>query len=389
MSKLKSKKTWLIVLLIIAAAVITGFLLKKEDPAGEKEIQYEEAKVQRGDIIVGQDSDGEIEFSKVNLRFGIQGTIAEILVKEGDTIEKGTVIGRLDDKDYQDQYQLALAKLKDAQEQEQISILSDELKLENLKAELETLESTSQEMDQIPEAYSSQEITEKKRELARKELEYQNALKEYEISLNNFENKDSELDQNELAVKMAREDLEDTILYAPVSGTILDLSKKAGESVNDEEDFVVVHENNEIKATTMVIEYDISTIKIGQQVNISVEAIPDKTYRGIVSNIDAIPTTDSSGLVSYTVEVDIQNADLEIRDGMTCTLTFLLKEVRDVLIVPYKAVKIVNKKQFVTILDQNGQQKDQEIKTGFTDGTSVEVLEGLEVNNTVVYAKSR
>jgi len=63
--------------------------------------------------------------------------------------------------------------------------------------------------------------------------------------------------------------------------------------------------------------------------------------------------------------------------------------VLNCLIVPYKAIKIVDRKQIVTLLEQNGQMVEKEIKAGFTDGTNVEVLEGLKVNDTVVYPKKQ
>jgi len=389
LKKLFTNNKLLILALIAIIAVGTGFWFTKNNESQTVEIQYEQSTITRGDIVVGLDSDGTVEFSKVNLRFGVKGAIAEILVNRGDQVERGDIIAKLDDRDYQDQYQLALAKLKDAEEQELTNLLDDELKIEKLKAELENTKTTYQEMVEIPDAYSTNDIKLKKQELDNKEIEYQNALKKHEILVTNFNNRGTQLNQNELTAKMAEEDLEDTILYAPVAGTILNLTKKAGESVSDEQDLVVLHENNDVKAMTKVIEYDIGGIKLGQKVNVTVEALPDQTFVGEVSNIDALPTSDNSGLVSYNVEIDISDPDQGIKDGMTCTLTFILKEVNDALIVPYKAVKIVNRKQIVTVVDEKGAEVEREIKTGFTDGTSVEILEGLEQNETVVYAKSR
>ncbi|MDN5322856.1 MAG: hypothetical protein PWQ67_1310 [Clostridia bacterium] len=380
------RKIFILILLVSILGVGTGFFIISKKNDSREEIQYEQVKVKKGDIVVGLDSDGVVEFSKVNLRFGVKGTIADILVKEGDEVKKGAIIAKLDDQDYQEEYQLAVAKLKDSQEEDLINLLNHELTLEKMKSELEKLKEEYQEMTLIPEAYSVSEIKMKKQDVENKEREYQNAVKKHEILVNDYE--DNELNQNELAVKIAQENLNDTILYSPVNGTVLKLAKKIGESLTDEQDFAVIHENNQYKIITKVIEYDISRIKVGQKVNITVEAIPDKKYVGEVSKIDALPTTDSSGLVSYQVEVDIKNPDSELKDGMTCMVTFVLKEVNNALIIPYKAVKIVNGKQLATVIEK-GEMVEKEIKTGFTDGSSVEVLEGLEVNETVLYTKSR
>jgi len=381
---LKSKKSLgIVVIFIILSAVGTGFWIQKNSNDKGTEIQYAQVQVKRDDIIVGFDSDGTIEFSKVNLRFGVKGTISEILVDEGDEVKKGAVIAKLDNSNYQDQYQLALAKLDEAREQQQTSLLDDELKLKSMESELQKLKDEYAEMETIPDAYPANEIKLKKMELNNKELEYRNLIKKYEIE------KNRDFKQDELQVKMAKENLEDTILYAPVSGVVLGLSKKAGESITDEQDFATIHENNIINAITNVIEYDISQIQTGQKVYVTAEALPDKKFEGEVSKISLLPVSDSSGLVNYTVEVKIKNPDPELKDGMTCTVSFIKKEVKNCLIVPYKAVKIINGKQFVTVIDNNGQKSDKKIKAGFTDGTSVEVLEGLKENETVVYTKSR
>jgi len=384
LSKLKTKRTlWTVIVLIILLASGTGFWLKKQSDVKGEEVQYEQVKVKRGDIVVGFDSDGTIDFSKVNLRFDVKGVISEILVDEGDKVKKGDVIAKLDSGDYQNQYQLALAKLQEAREQKTTNLLDDELKIKITEAELQRLKDEYQEMEAIPEAYPASEIKMKKLEMETKELEYQNMLKEYELL------KNKELTQDELQVKMAKEDLKDTILYAPVSGVVLGLSKKAGESITDEQDFATIHENNMVRAITEVIEYDVGQIKVGQKVYVTVEALPDQKFVGEVSKIDSLPTTDSSGLVNYSVEIDIKNPSPELKDGMTCMVSFIKKEVKNCIIVPYKAVEIINGKQVVTVVDENDQMVEKEIKAGFTDGTSVEVLEGLKVNETVIYPEGR
>ncbi len=378
--KLRTKKRLgMVILLIILWAAGTGLWIKKNGSEKSAEIQYEQAKVRRGDIIVGFESDGNIAFSKVNLRFGVKGTISEILVNEGSKVKKGDIIAKLDSQDYQDQYQLALAKLTDAQEQKITNLLDDELKIKNAEIELQKLKDTYREMEALPDAYSPNELKMKKMELENKEIEYKNMLRKFELQQN------KELNQEELAVKMAKENLEDTILYSPVSGTILTLSNKVGESISDEKDFAVIHENDAIKAITKVIEYDVGQIKVGQKVYVTVEALPDQKFVGEVCKVNSLPLADSTGLVNYSVEIDIKDPGPELKDGMSCTVSFVVKEVKDCLIVPYKAVKIINQKQFVTVIDEDGQTTEREIKTGFTDGNSVEVLEGLKVNETVVF----
>ncbi|WP_236608882.1 efflux RND transporter periplasmic adaptor subunit [Thermacetogenium phaeum] len=376
-----NKRLWALVIVIVLAVVSTILWLLQQSKSEKETVRYEQTRVKRGDILVGFDSDGSIEFSKVNLRFNVSGTISEILVTEGDKVKKGDPIARLDSQDYQNQYQLALANLQKAQEDKTKSLLDYELKIKNLENELQQLKDEYQEMEALPEAYSANEVKIKKAEIETKELEYQKLLKEYEML------KNQESSEYELQVKMARDNLGNTILYAPVSGVVLDLSKKVGERITEDQDFVTIHENNKVQATTDVIEYDISQIEVGQKVYVTVEALPDQKFVGRVSKINFLASDDSSGLVNYSVVVDIENPSPELKDGMTCVITFVRKEVQNCLIVPYEAVKMVNGKQVVLVVDENGQMSEREIKTGFTDGNSVEVLEGLKEGEIVAYPK--
>ncbi len=376
-----NKRLWALVIVIVLAVISTTLWLLQQSKSEKETVRYEQTRVKRGDILVGFDSDGSIEFSKVNLRFNVSGTISKILVSEGDKVKKGDSIARLDSQDYQNQYQLALANLQKAQEEKTKSLLDYELKIKNLENELQQLKDEYQEMEALPEAYSANEIKIKKAEIETKELEYQKLLKEYEML------KNQELSEYELQVKMARDNLENTILYAPVSGVVLGLSKKVGERITEDQDFATIHENNKVQATTDVIEYDISQIEVGQKVYVTVEALPDQKFVGRVSKINFLASDDSSGLVNYSVVVDIENPSPELKDGMTCVITFVRKEVQNCLIVPYEAVKMVNGKQVVLVVDENGQMDEREIKTGFTDGNSVEVLEGLKEGEIVAYPK--
>lgn len=382
--RFKNKKIIIIALVIIMiAAGGTAFWVKRQSADKSAQAVDEQTNVKRDDIIVALDSDGTVSFAKVNLRFGVSGTISEILVAEGAYVEKGAVIARLDDREYQDQYQLAQAALQDAQEQDLTSLLDDELLLKTTEAELVDLRAQYKGMEAIPDAYSANAIELKKLELANKEKEYQNLQKKYDLQ------RAPGISQDEIQLKMAKEDLENTILYAPVSGYVLSLANKAGESLTDEDDFAVIHENNSINAITNVIEYDIGQIKMGQKVYVTVESMPDKKFTGEVSKINALPADSSNGLVNYSVEINIKDPGSELKDGMTCAVSFVIKEVQDCLIVPYNAVKNEGGIQTVTVVGENGQREERQIKTGFTDGTSVEVKEGLRGNETVVYSKNR
>lgn len=376
------KRKWLIIILIvllIAAGGIIWYSRQSQQPAAEN--LPINTQVTRGDIIISFESDGNIDYSSVNLGFGVSGTIAEILVAPGDSVKAGDIIARLADSDYQDKYELSVANLNDAQESQVTNLLEQELKLKTTEMDLQKLQDTYSEMESLPEAYSANELRLKKLELENKELEFKNLQNKYQIQQN------KSLTQDELTMKMALEDLQNTVLTSPTDGVVLSLANKVGERVSEDQDFAIIHENNIVKAATNVIEYDISQITIGQKVYVTAEALSEQQFAGKVTAVNAMPVGASSGLVNYAAEVEIENPPAELRDGMSCTITFVNKEVTNCLLIPYQSVRMENGRQLVTVLDENGQTNDREIITGFSDGTNVEVIEGLNANETIVYRK--
>ena len=370
----------IIAIILLAAAGSSIWYFQRENQVVETNAELN-ARVSRGNIMVGFESDGNISYSTVNLGFGVAGTIAEILVAPGDEVKAGDIIARLEDNDYRDKYELSVANLSDAQESQTSNLLDQELKLQNAEMELQKLRDTCLEMESLPEAYPANELRLKKQELKNKELEFKNLQSKYQLQQN------KSLTQDELSVKMAREDLEDTVLTSPADGIVLSLANKIGERVAEDQDFAVIHDNHIVKATTDVIEYDIGQIKIDQKVYVTAEALEEQQFSGQVTAVDALPVNGSSGLVNYAVEVEINDPPAELRDGMTCTITFVNKEVRSCLLIPYQSVRMENSKQFVTVIDKDGQESDKEIVTGFSDGTNVEVTDGLSEGETIIYNK--
>jgi RND family efflux transporter MFP subunit len=195
-------------------------------------------------------------------------------------------------------------------------------------------------------------------------------------------------------LEMAKNDLENTILKSPVSATVLNLSYKSGESFSppstsgkataDTSHFIVVSDADKIEVVVPVSEMDLPKVMIGQSVEVGFEAHPGETYVGKVTLINALPKIDQSGLVTYDVRIELEGTMGKIRSGMTCTVSFILRQEKNVLIIPNKAVSMIDGKQVVKVKDRDGNLETKNIKTGLTDGKSVAVTEGLEVGETVV-----
>lgn len=342
---LKEKKILLpIIFVLVTLALLMMAMTNKEE---NELISFEEVRATKGDLKIEMISDGVIELNTVNLQFGTNGVLAQILVGEGEKVEKDEIIATLEDSSYINEVEIANAKLQKAKS------LSEQIKQPYLA------------MEKNPEAYARLEIESKKLDLD----------KSY-----------SDIQEAQANLNKARENFLDTVLKSPVSGTVVQINGKIGEVVSISSDgskgFAVVSEEN-VKVVAKVLELDIGEVWSGQNVEVVIEAFPDEILTGQVSKIAYLPTTDNNGIVAYEVEIELIESNDRPRDGMTCTISFISKEVNDVIILPNKAVKMVEGKQVVDMLLE-GEKIQREIKTGFTDGYKVEIKEGLKAGDIVL-----
>jgi HlyD family secretion protein len=115
-------------------------------------------------------------------------------------------------------------------------------------------------------------------------------------------------------------------------------------------------------------------VQIGQPVTVTFDAVQGKTYNGKVSQINQAGD-DKSGAVNFTVTVELTDADSLVKPGMTAAVTISVKELKDALLVPNRAVRVINSKRMVYIL-KNGQPATVEVRLGATSDTNSEVVGG-------------
>ncbi|MDR1464589.1 MAG: biotin/lipoyl-binding protein [Oscillospiraceae bacterium] len=202
----------------------------------------------------------------------------------------------------------------------------------------------------------------------------------------------------ELALQEAKNRLEKTKITAPLDGAVINVSKKEGEKVSASSNpaggmavfgtsgsssaVVTVCDLSAIYLTANITEGDIVGVEAGQVVRVQIDSIGEESFSGSVLTVSSLPSTDSSGITTYTVTVKLDQADSVIKDGMAALLTFVRLEHKDVLLVPNKAVFLEDGKQYVNVVVKSGYEK-REVSCGLTNGTESEVLSGLAEGDTV------
>lgn len=181
-----------------------------------------------------------------------------------------------------------------------------------------------------------------------------------------------------------------TILRAPSAGTITKVDTKAGEQAVASQEVMVLQDVGNLHAEANVSEADIASIKVGQSVDYTFDALgPDRHFTGKVEAVNPGPTV-ISGVVNYKVTASIDDAP-DIKPGMTANMTVLVAEKADALVVPSNAVINKDGRKYVRVVDDPKKKTyhEVEVQTGLAaDGGLVEIISGLSDGQEVVVSLS-
>lgn len=313
---------------IVSSCAFIVFKPKKEEMV-VKEVEH---TVIKDDITVGIDGGGVIRLEEINQKFKISGVVAEVYVKKGQKIKKGDKIAKISEKEINKQI--------------------DELKLEKAeKEELINLQNNSESSDAITDGGNVASL--------KKELE----------SINK-------------KMKNLKSDLNNVYLYASSDGVILDLTCELGEEIASSKTVAIIGNDKNIYLDVLLSQTDIISVKEEQVIKAVLETYPDVEIDGVVKEKNYVSSEQGED-VDYKVRIGLNPNDLEIYQGMTAEVKFIIKNKEDVLQIPNKVIKRVDNKQLVKIRE-NGELEEIEVKTGFSDGNVTEIVEGLQDGQIIV-----
>lgn len=172
-------------------------------------------------------------------------------------------------------------------------------------------------------------------------------------------------------------------LTAPFAGKITEVDLKPGDQVSPGKIAFRLDNLGRLLADVQVSEVDINSIQVGQPVNLSFDAILDKQYKGVVSQVAPVGDV-IQGVVEFKVTVELTDADQDVKPGMTAAVNIVVDQITDALLVPNRAVRVVDGKQVVYILNK-GQLQEVQVILGASDDTQSQVIDGnLQVGDQIV-----
>src|SRR5918996_34262 len=315
---MKGKRVFLLLIAVLLVAG-TGYGFWRWGN-GRKEVPYVTVPVQRGNITQVVSSTGTLQ-AVVTVLVGSQvsGTIEKLFADFNTKVRAGQVVAQLN----QD-------KFKAAVDQARANVLAAQSNF--AKAEVT--------------ASDARRTLERNRELRKRELMAQSELDAaqtaYDAAVAQVEVNKAQTAQAQAALNQSLVDLNNTVIRSPVDGIVISRSVDVGQTVAASLSaptlFTIANDLTKMEVHTNVDEADIGNVSEGQEVTFTVDAHPQRRFRGKVHQVRNAPQI-IQNVVTYNAVVRIDNKELLLKPGMTANVQFLVSEKEDVLTVPNMALR--------------------------------------------------
>ncbi len=179
--------------------------------------------------------------------------------------------------------------------------------------------------------------------------------------------------------------IEGDTVYSPMKGTVLKIAVSEEEVVDRTTSLMTVADLDNMEVVIKVDELDINKIALGQQANITSDAFKNEKFNGKVTKI-SMEGTNVSGVTTYEVTIKLDDRK-SLMSGMNVDVEILADKRDNVLVVPIEALHKLNGSYMITVKDSAGNKNDVKVSLGLTTNEYVEITNGLEEGNVIVYNK--
>lgn len=379
-------------LIIAGALVVLGLVvwasLRDAGPRGE-EVEVQAAELRT--ISSRVKATGEITpEKKVEISAKVVGEIISLPVVEGQRVEAGQLLLEIE----RDLYESARNQARAALRQAEVSVRRQEVQLKDAERNLR-----------------------RTRELIADGLVSQEALDAAEFAVDTItveiEAARHSVEQFRSALQRAEDDLARTTIHSPMDGTVIQLNAEQGETVVPGSTnlpgsvILTVADMSVLLAEVEVNEVDVVDVELGQEAEITVDALGDEPQKGRVVEIATSGRQDPTlGTIDFAVKVEIENPDSQLRPAMTAKVDILTATREDALTVPIQAVvkrrfdddgeevkgseaKGLDEVDVVYLISEEGDAESRRVATGISDELHVEITDGLAAGDEVIIGPYR
>ena len=200
----------------------------------------------------------------------------------------------------------------------------------------------------------------------------------------------------EISMQNLQDAMNNYTITAPISGTIIEKDAKVGDAVKAGDTLCIVYDLSYLEMSINVDELQISSISVGQKVQITADAVPDKTYVGTVTRV-SMKGTANGGTTTYPVTIRIDDTD-GLRPGMNANAEIVVAEANNALVVPNAAVVrgsyVLVTKDSPSAANADTAMEAPEgfvyvpVKTGVSDDDYTQIVSGIREGDTIGYDPS-
>lgn len=348
------------IIIIVTVVIFTG---------GKKRLSFNTTTINNGTLETTVMATGYVQpVEVVEVGTQVSGVIEKIYVDYNSHVKKGQLLAKLETNTLLERVNQAKASLRAAQ--------SD-------------LNYTTQNYERVKTLYEANAAT----------------RASYEDAINRRNQAETTYENAKATLKQAEVDLSYAFIYSPIDGVVLDRAVNTGQTVaaafTTPTLFTIAEDLTKMQVEADIDEADIGQVRVGQQVNFTVDSYPDDTFTGTVSQIRLQPVV-TANVVTYTVVVNAPNPDEKLFPGMTANITIIVASERG-LLIPVEAINFRMNEEISTYLDiaevevnevpgvwvKSGDKIERrQISTGLGDGIFFIVKSGLSESEEVILSLS-
>jgi HlyD family secretion protein len=315
---MKAKRWWVAAATVVVSVAAATYYYGDDAAANAPPVTT--AEITRGDIVATVEASGTLEaVTTVQVGTQVSGTIKKLNADFNSRVHKGDVIAELDPSLFDTQV---------AQEQATRQRLVSEAERARVQAD------------------DAQVKLKRARELSERQLIARSDLDAAESTANaadaGVKAAAAQTAQAQASLTQARVNLSHTVIRAPIDGIVIarnvDVGQTVAASMQAPTLFVIAQDLAEMHVNASVDESDIGKVQSGQPVHFRVDAYPNETFAGTISQVRLQPVVDQN-VVTYVTVIDVSNKDLKLKPGMTAAVTIETGRASDVIKVPSSALR--------------------------------------------------
>ncbi len=297
----------LLAVLVLAALAAGGWYYYESRNAAAEAPTFNTVTLAKGDILQVVTATGTLDpLISVDVGSQISGLVKKLYVDFNTPVKKGDKLAEIDPATYQQRLRQAEANLASAEASNQLQRVNTE---------------------RIKGLYEQKLVTQQ----------------EYDQAVAQLQQSNAQLVTNRAALENARVDLERCTISSPIDGIVMNKQTEEGKTVaaslNAPVLFTIANDLSRMQITAAVSEADVGSVAVGQEVTFTVDAFPGRPFRGEVVQVRNAPKT-VSNVVTYETIINVNNADLKLRPGMTANVSVIVARRDGVLRLPNAALRV-------------------------------------------------